>query len=89
MNAQWLIADAKEKEIALFEFGLYHYNLVRTKNGFLWSANNPFDFRVRRDILGYEVLKAPIFRLAHLLLKATGYQYNTLFYTPSVIQHKF
>jgi outer membrane protein assembly factor BamB len=89
MNAQWLIADAKEKEIALFEFGLYHYNLVRTKNGFLWSANNPFDFRVRRDILGYEVIKAPIFRLAHLLLNATGYQYYTLFYTPSERDIKF
>ena len=89
MNAQWLIADANEKEIALLEFGLYHYNLVRTKNGFLWSANNPFDFRVRRDILGYEVIKAPIFRLAHLLLNATGYQYYTLFYTPSERDIKF
>ncbi len=89
MNAQWLIADAKEKEIALLEFGLYHYNVIRTKNGFLWSANNPFDFRVRRDILGYEVIKAPIFRLAHLLLNATGYQYYTLFYTPSERDIKF
>ena len=89
MNAQWLIADAKEKEVALLEFGLYHYNVIRTKNGFLWSANNPFDFRVRRDILGYEFLKAPIFRLAHLLLNATGYQYYTLFYTPSERDIKF
>ncbi len=89
MNAQWLIADAKEKEIALFEFGLYHHNIIRKKDGFLWSANNPFDFKVRRDIIGYEVLKAPIFRLAHILLNATGYQYYTLFYTPSERDIKF
>ncbi len=89
MNSQWLIADAKEKEIALFEFGLYHYAVERTKNGFLWSANNPFNFKVRREILGYEFLKAPIFRLAHLLLNATGYQYYTFFYTPSDRDIKF
>ena len=83
MNAQWLIADEKAKEIALLEFGLYHYAIERTKNGFLWSANNPFNFKVRREILGYESLKAPLFRLAHLLLNATGYQYYTFFYTPS------
>ena len=89
MNAQWLIADAKAKEIALLEFGLYHYAVERTKNGFLWSANNPFNFKVRRDILGYEFLKAPIFRLAHILLNATGYQYYTFFYTPSDRDIKF
>ncbi len=89
MNAQWLIADAKEKEIALLEFGLYNYNVIRKKDGFLWSANNPFDFWVRREILGYEVLKAPIFRLAHIILNATGYQYYTLFYTPSERDIKF
>ncbi|MBC7128720.1 MAG: PQQ-binding-like beta-propeller repeat protein [Thermoplasmatales archaeon] len=89
MNAQWLIADAEEKEIALLEFGLYHHNVIRKKDGFLWSANNPFDFKVRRDIIGYEVLKAPFFRLAHLLLNATGYQYYTLFYTPSERDIKF
>ncbi len=83
MDSQWLIADAKAKEIALLEFGLYHYAVKRTKNGFLWSANNPFDFRVRREVLGYEFLKAPIFRLAHILLNASGYQYYTFFYTPS------
>jgi len=83
MNAQWLIADERAKEIALLEFGLYNYAVERTKNGFLWSANNPFNFRVRREILGYESLKAPLFRLAHLLLNANGYQYYTFFYTPS------
>ncbi|HEC77328.1 MAG TPA: hypothetical protein ENI33_08765 [Thermoplasmatales archaeon] len=89
MNAQWLIADAKEKEIALLEFGLYSYNVIRKKNGFLWSANNPIDFKVRREVIGYEVLKAPIFRLAHLILNANGYQYYTLFYTPSERDIKF
>ena len=89
MNAQWLIADAKEKEVALLEFGLYNYNVIRKKNGFLWSANNPFDLRVRREIVGYEFLKAPIFRLAHLLLNATGYQYYTFFYTPAERDIKF
>ncbi len=89
MNAQWLIADAEANEIALLEFGLYHYNVIRKNNGFLWSANNPFDFWVRRDILGYEILKAPIFRLAHLLLNTSGYQYYTLFYTPSERDIKF
>ncbi|MEM2387639.1 MAG: C45 family autoproteolytic acyltransferase/hydrolase, partial [Candidatus Thermoplasmatota archaeon] len=89
MNAQWLIADAEEKEIALLEFGLYHHNVIRKKDGFLWSANNPFDFRVRRDIIGYEFLKAPFFRLAHIMLNATGYQYYTLFYTPSERDIKF
>ena len=89
MNAQWLIADAKEKEIALLEFGLYSYNVIRKKDGFLWSANNPFDFWVRREIIGYEVLKAPLFRLAHIILNATGYQYYTLFYTPSERDIKF
>jgi len=89
MNAQWLIADARANEIALLEFGLYHYNVIRKNNGFLWSANNPFDFKVRREVIGYEVLKAPIFRLAHLLLNVTGYQYYTLFYTPSERDIKF
>jgi hypothetical protein len=89
MNAQWLIADAEEKEIALLEFGLYHNNVIRKKDGFLWSANNPFDFKVRRDIIGYEVLKAPFFRFAHLLFNTTGYQYYTLFYTPSERDIKF
>jgi len=89
MNAQWLIADAKANEIALLEFGLYHYNVIKKSNGFLWSANNPFDFWVRRDILGYEIMKAPLFRLAHLLLNTSGYQYYTLFYTPSERDIKF
>ena len=89
MNAQWLIADAEAREIALLEFGLYASHVERTKDGFLWSANNPFDFRVRREVLGYEVIKAPIFRMAHLLLNATGYQYYTLFYTPSERDIKF
>ncbi len=89
MNAQWLIADAEANEIALLEFGLYHYNVIRKSNGFLWSANNPFDFWVRRDILGYEIIKAPIFRLAHMLLNTSGYEYYTLFYTPSDRDIKF
>ncbi len=89
MDSQWLIADSKAKEIALLEFGLYQYAVERTKNGFLWSANNPFNFNVRREILSYESLKAPIFRLAHFLLNATGYQYYTYFYTPSDRDKKF
>ena len=89
MNSQWLIADAKEKEIALLEFGLYEYNVIRKKNGFLWSANNPISFRVRREILRFESLKAPIFRLAHILLNATGYQYYTFLYTPAERDIKF
>ena len=89
MDSQWLIADSRAKEIALLEFGLYQYAVERTKNGFLWSANNPFNFNVRREILSYESLKAPIFRLAHILLNATGYQYYTYFYTPSDRDIKF
>jgi len=89
MNAQWLIADAQKNEIALLEFGLYHHAIKRTRNGFLWSANNPFDFRVRREIIGYEFLKSPIYRMAHLILNVTGYQYYTLFYTPSERDIKF
>ena len=49
MNAVWLIGDSKTGEIARLDLGYTAYALLRTFNGFYWSANNPLDIKVRRE----------------------------------------
>lgn len=83
MNAPWLIGDTKTGEIARFELALYESAVWRTTNGFYWSANNQMDASVRREQLRLESIKGALFRLAHILLNTSGYQYYTLQYTPS------
>ncbi|MDD3492612.1 MAG: PQQ-binding-like beta-propeller repeat protein [Candidatus Thermoplasmatota archaeon] len=83
MNAPWLIGDTKTGEIARFELGLYESAVWRTTNGFYWSANNQMDASVRREQLRLESIKGALFRLAHILLNTSGYEYYTLQYTPS------
>jgi outer membrane protein assembly factor BamB len=55
MNAVWLIGDTKTGEIARFELGYTAYATYRTKNGYYWSANNPFDFRVRLEKFTFDI----------------------------------
>jgi outer membrane protein assembly factor BamB len=49
MNAVWLIGDDKTGEISRFELGYSAYAIYRTFDGFYWSANNPFDTKVRME----------------------------------------
>jgi outer membrane protein assembly factor BamB len=49
MNAVWLIGDTKTGEIARMDLGYNAYKVYRTKNGFYWSANNPFDIKLRLE----------------------------------------
>ena len=56
---EWLIADAKTDEIAMFELGTYHTKLWRSsKNewfggteGFYWGCNNAKDLNVRLEYM--------------------------------------
>ena len=43
----WIMGDTKTGEIASLELGFRHHAITRTKNGFLWSCNNPKDDKVR------------------------------------------
>jgi len=88
MNAIWLIGDAKTGEIARYELGLFHDAIVnRTKNGFLWSSNNPMDFWVRWEKMDWRLLAKRL--LYYFLFGWDGYQYHTPRYHPANRDIKF
>lgn len=88
MNAIWLIGDAKTGEIARYELGLFHDAIVnRTKNGFLWSSNNPMDFWVRWEKMDWRLLAKRL--LYYFLFGLDGYQYHTPRYHPANRDIKF
>ncbi|HDM66874.1 MAG TPA: hypothetical protein ENG62_00610, partial [Thermoplasmatales archaeon] len=88
MNAVWLIGDAKTGEIARYELGLFHDAIVnRTKNGFLWSCNNPMDFWVRWEKMDWRLLAKRL--LYYFLFGWDGYQYHTPRYHPAPRDLKF
>jgi outer membrane protein assembly factor BamB len=87
MNAVWLIGDAKTSEIARFELGYRNswYNI--TTNGFHWSANNPFNRRVRLEKFHLvEYIKQVI---SKIFFKSTSYMYFTLNYFPAARDIKY
>ncbi len=50
MANDWIIGDSKTGEIASLELALFNHAVTRTKNGFLWSCNNPKDNKVRWEL---------------------------------------
>ncbi|MBS3777984.1 MAG: PQQ-binding-like beta-propeller repeat protein [Candidatus Thermoplasmatota archaeon] len=82
MNAVWLIGNTNTGEIARYELGLYQDAVVnRTKNGFLWSSNNPMDFNVRMEKMDWKELINQL--LKNVLFGANFYQYYTPWYLPA------
>ena len=79
MNAVWLIGDSKTGEIARFELGYRNSWYNKTSNGFLWSANNPFNFRVRLEQFHLGDYLKQVF--SFIFLKSKTYMY----YTPRYI----
>lgn len=81
MNAVWLIGDAKTGEIARFELGYRNSWYNTTSNGFQWSANNPFNLRVRMEKFNLkDFLKSFLF---DLILKSKNFAYNSIIYHPA------
>jgi len=81
MNAVWLIGDAKTSEIARFELGYRNSWNNTTSNGFHWSANNPFNFRVRLEKFFLEdYIKQVVYAI---FLKTKSYMFYTLRYFPA------
>ena len=61
----WLMADTKTGEIASLELALRNYGLTRTKNGYIWSCNNPKNDKVRWElysIFGFGVIGRLVLR---------------------------
>lgn len=82
MNAVWLIGNTNTGEIARYELGLYQDAVIkRTKNGFLWSSNNPMDFDVRMEKMDWTELVNQL--LKYVLFGANFYQYYTPWYLPA------
>ncbi|OGS40964.1 MAG: hypothetical protein A3K77_07070 [Euryarchaeota archaeon RBG_13_31_8] len=80
MNAVWLIGDAKTSEIARFELGYRNSWYNKTSNGFHWSANNPFNIRVRLEQFNLvDYIKQVFYKV---FLKAKNYIYYTIRYFP-------
>ena len=79
MNAVWLIGDTKTGEIARFELGYRKHAIWRTYNGFLWSANNPYDLGVRIEKFNP---KKYVQRLLWSFAGIPGFGYYSLFYRP-------
>ncbi len=79
MNAVWLIGDTKTGEICRFELGYRAYAIWRTYDGFYWSANNPFDIRLRLEKFD---LKEYIKTLAWKVVGIPGFGYHSLRYRP-------
>jgi outer membrane protein assembly factor BamB len=50
MANDWVMGDTKTGEIASLEMALFNHAVTRTKNGFLWSCNNPKDDKVRWEL---------------------------------------
>jgi outer membrane protein assembly factor BamB len=53
MANDWLMGDTKTREIASLELALRHHGLTRTKNGFIWSCNNPKNDKVRWELYSF------------------------------------
>src|SRR5262249_2928290 len=51
----WLLADNKTGEIALFELGLKEHSLRRTKDGYFVGANFPVDPRLTKIETNFDV----------------------------------
>ncbi len=86
MNAVWNIGDAKTGEIARLDLGWRAYEVWRTFDGYYWSANNPFNFRVRLEKLNIkQLLKYRIFDL----VGSPGLGYYSLFYKPVLRDLKY
>jgi len=82
MNAVWLIGDTKNGEIARYELGLYHDALIeRTKDGFLWSSNNPMDLWVRWEKMDWRLFIEQY--IYHIILGLNNHQYHTPWYLPA------
>ncbi len=87
MNAVWLIGDAKTGEIARFELGYRNSWYNKTSNGFRWSANNPFNLRVRLEQFHLGDYLKQVF--SYIFLKSKTYMYYTLRYIPGVRDIKY
>ena len=79
MNAVWLIGDTKTGEISRFELGYRAYAVWRTFDGYYWSANNPYNFRVRLEKFN---LKEFVEKSVYRLLGIPGFGYYSLRYRP-------
>jgi len=53
MANDWLMGDTKTGEIASLDLALYNYALTRTKDGFIYSCNNPEDNKVRWELYSF------------------------------------
>lgn len=87
MNAVWLIGDSNTGEIARFELGYRNSWYNKTSNGFYWSANNPYNFRVR--IEQFHLVDYIQHALAFFFLKSKNYMFYTLRYFPSARDTKY
>lgn len=56
MANDWLMGDTKTGEIASLELALHNHGLTRTKNGFIWSCNNPKNDKVRWELYSFSGL---------------------------------
>ena len=87
MNAVWLIGDAKTNEIARFELGYRNSWYNKTSDGFYWSANSPYNFRVRLEQFNLEDYINQVF--SKIFLKSKNYMFYTLRYFPSARDLKY
>jgi len=79
MNAVWLIGDTKTGEISRFELGYRAYAVWRTFDGYYWSANNPYNLRVRLEKFN---IKQFVKRSVYPLLGFPGFGYFSIRYRP-------
>ena len=86
MNAVWLIGDTKTGEICRFELGYRAYAVWRTFNGYYWSANNPYNIRVRLEKFN---AKEFIKRSLYPLLGIPGFGFFSLKYRPELRDIKY
>ena len=79
MNAVWLIGDTKTGEISRFELGYRAYAVWRTFDGYYWSANNPYNLKVRLEKFNP---KQFIKKSVHSILGIPGFGYHSIRYKP-------
>ncbi len=79
MNAVWLIGDTKTGEISRFELGYKAYAVWRKFDGYYWSANNPYNLRVRLEKFN---LKQFVKRSVYPILGLPGFGYYSIRYKP-------